>query len=236
MDKLKNILIFVSTLSILFACHGPEKAEKWNDIELRNFDVSDFRYIHLEGGFKVVLAQAEKAGLKIKADEDDFKFIDVEVRDSVLDIETNEKHFSFDEIVLYIDFKQLEKLHIEGGVRLETADTVSFNDFLVHVQGGAKINIKATAQSFDVIGEGGTGFILEGISRTMNVNLAGASYIDAEEFKCDTVNIKIEGVGGGTVYASSLLNAEIDGVGKIHYKGNPTVNKTIGGLGFVSSK
>lgn len=236
MSKLYFLLFLFSTTLILNSCTSSEKPEKWNDVELRTFDIADFKYIHLEGGFKVVLQQAEQAGLKIKADEDDFQFLDVEVRDSVLDIEIKDQHFTLDQIILYINFKQLEKLHIEGGAKLETQGYVELKNFLVQVDGGAKINMQAKAESFEVIGQGGTSFILEGVCNKMNARLAGASYIDAEDFKCDSINIKIEGVGGGTVYAVNSLNAGIDGVGKIRYKGNPQVNKTIGGIGFVSSK
>lgn len=232
---MKHLTSIVLLFTTLVACNANTSApEKWDDEETRTFDISDFRYIHLEGGFKVVLQQSDKSGLRIKADEDDFQYLDVEVRDSVLDIEIKDKHFTLDQITLYINFRELDKLHIEGGVKLETRGYVEMKDFYVHVEGGAKIEMDVKAESIQLVGEGGVCFNLEGICKKFDALASGASYINAEDLKCERVKIKIEGVGAGYVYATEFLDASIEGVGKIDYKGDPEVHKNIGGLGFIS--
>lgn len=235
MKKIKTISLF--TLPLFIFCVISATAgnpERWEDTDTRTYDICDFKYIHLEGGFKVYLQQSNECGLKIKADEDDFDYIDVDVEDEVLDIEMRDKYFSLDQIILYINFKDLEKLHIEGGVKLSTRGYVELEDFHLHVEGGAKIEMDVKAESIKVVGEGGVSFNLEGISQSLDARVSGAAYIDAEDLKCKDVTIKIEGVGSGHVYATDYLRASIEGVGKIRYKGNPEVHKNIGGIGFVS--
>ncbi len=235
MKKLKVISLFVLPLLLASAINSTaSKPERWEDTDTRTFDISDFKYIHLEGGFKVYLQQSDKCSLRIKADEDDFDYIDVDVDEEVLDIEMKGKHFSWDQIILYINFKQLEKLHIEGGVKLATRGYIELDDFYMHVEGGARIEMDVKAENIKVVGEGGVSYNLEGICRTLDARVSGAAYIDAEELKCKDVSIKIEGVGAAHVYATDYLNASIEGVGKIRYKGDPEVRKNIGGIGFVS--
>ena len=234
---MKHLALFVFILTTLIACTANPSTkipDKWDDVDTRTYEISDFRYIHLEGGFKVVLQQSDKPGLSIKADEDDFDYLDVEVHDEVLDIEMKDKHFTLDQIILYISYKELEKLHIEGGVKLETRGYIELNDFYVYVEGGAKIDMDVKAENFKLVGEGGVCYKLEGVSKTLDAHISGAAYIDADDLKCQRVDIKIEGIGAGYVYATDYLNATIDGVGKIDYKGEPEVHKNIGGLGFIS--
>ena len=171
--------------------------------------------------------------MSIKANEDDFEFLNVDVLDSVLDVKIKDKHFTLDQIILYVNFKELEKLHIEGGVKLNTQGYVELKDFYVYVEGGAKIDMKVKADHFKVVGQGGVCFNLEGVSKSMDALSSGATYIDAERLKCERIKIKIEGVGTGSVYATEYLDASVEGVGKITYKGNPELHKNIGGLGFI---
>ncbi|MDX9880634.1 MAG: head GIN domain-containing protein [Prolixibacteraceae bacterium] len=233
---MKHLTIF-ALIFTLIACNANSSTkmpDNWDDVDTRSYEITDFRYIHLEGGFKVILQQSDKPGLRIKADEDDFDYLDVEVRDGVLDIEIKDKHFTLDQIILYISFTELEKLHIEGGVKLETHGYIELTDFYVHVEGGAKIEMDVKATNFKVVGEGGVCFNLEGVSNSLDALVSGASYINAEDLKCERVGIRIEGIGAAYVYATNYLDARIEGVGKVTYKGEPEVHKNIGGLGFIA--
>jgi hypothetical protein len=234
---MKHLRLFIFILTTLIACTATSNTDvpdKWDDTDIRSYEISDFRYIHLEGGFKVVLQQSDKPELKIKADEDDFDYLDVDVHDEVLDIEIKDKHFTLDQIVLYISYKELEKLYVEGGIKLETRGYIELNDFYIHVEGGAKIKMNVKAENLKLLGEGGVSFNLEGISKTLDAHISGAAYINAKDLKCQRVDIKIEGVGAGSVYATDYLYASIEGVGKIAYKGKPEVYKNIEGIGFIS--
>ena len=150
-----------------------------------------------------------------------------------IDIEPDE--FELDRIVLIITFKNLEKLHIEGGVKLGTKGYLDLDDFEMYVAGGAKIDLNMKADDVKIVGEGGVFFDLEGIAKSLNVSLSGAGHIDAGDFKVKDAKCKIEGVGTASVHATETLYAKIEGVGKVSYKGHPQVSKNIEGLGSVTS-
>lgn len=205
-----------------------------DETNVRTYNIQPFTKIYLEGAFKVVLEQGSQSGLKIKTEEDNFRYIDVQSSIETLSLKITKKHFDFDELILYVTFKDLEKLEIQGGVNLETKGYVDLKDFSLRVEGGATVEMNMKANRVDLVGEGGVKFEFDGVSDELVARISGAGYMDAIDLKVRKCDIRIEGVGAGSVYATESLNATISGVGKIRYKGDPKVFKKIEGVGVVS--
>lgn len=220
-------------VSKLFAMPDPPQ-QTWDAPNFRTYSIQPFTKIYLEGTFKVVLEQGTQACLKIKTDEDNFKYIDVQTDSETLNLKIIKKHFNFNELVLYITFKDLEKMVIEGGVTLETKGYVDLKDFLLQVEGGASVEMNMKANKVNVTGEGGVKFEFDGIADELDARISGAGYLNAIDLKTKKCDVRIEGVGAGSVYATETLNASISGVGKIRYKGNPQIYKKVEGIGVVS--
>lgn len=233
MKTIKTIF-FVTTFTIIFsaAFATPKQDEDWDS---KKYELNDFKEILLEGGYKVYLIQGNENSLTVRAsDSDVFDYLKVTNDSESLRLKVDREHFNFDRISLYITFKELEKVEIEGGVTLKTKGYLDLNDFVMRVQGGAKIELDLKAKDVEISGEGGVLFELDGVAESLNVHLSGAGHFDASELKTRDVNFHIEGVGTGSVYATETLVAKIEGVGKIKYRGNPKVTKNIEGLGTVS--
>lgn len=220
----------------LFATPVTPVQQSWDDSDTRTYNVQPFTKIHLEGAFKVILEQGQQSGLRIKTDEDNFKYIDVNSDSQSLSLKITKKHFDFDELILYVSFKDLEELFIEGGISLETKGYVDLKDFYLHVEGGACIEMNMKANKVRVIGQGGVKFEFDGVADELDASMSGAAYMDAIDLKTKKSDIKIEGVGAGSVYVTENLNATIIGIGKIRYKGEPQVYKKIEGIGLVSNE
>jgi hypothetical protein len=103
-------LIFALGLLVskLFAAPVMPVQQSWDDSDTRTYNIQPFTKIYLEGTFKVILEQGAQCGLKIKTDEDDFKYIDVQSGTQTLCLKIVKRHFDFDELVLYVTFKDLE--------------------------------------------------------------------------------------------------------------------------------
>ncbi|MCG6186353.1 head GIN domain-containing protein [Maribellus maritimus] len=211
-------------------------AQNDDDWESRTYDLSEFNEIKLEGGYRVFLIQGDENSLLVRASDDDvFDYLKIGNSTESLRLKIDREHFNFDRINLYITFKELERVDIEGGVKLKTKGYLDLNDFSMHVEGGAKIELDMKAEDVRIIGEGGVLFELSGVAETLDVHVSGAGHIDASELKTKDVTFKVEGVGTGSVYATDNLYAKIEGVGKIKYRGHPEVTKDIEGLGSVTS-
>jgi len=218
----------------LFATPVMPIQQPWDDVNTRTYNIQSFTKIYLEGAFKVILEQGTQSGLRIKTDEDNFRYIDVQSDTQTLSLKIVKKHFDFDELILYVTFKDLEKLEIQGGISLETKGYVDLKDFYLHVEGGATVEMNMKANKVKVIGEGGVKFEFDGIAEELDATISGAGYLDAIDLKTKNCDIRIEGVGAGSVYATESLNATISGIGKIRYKGDPKVYKKVEGVGVVS--
>jgi len=229
-------LIFVLGLLVskLFGNPIMPVQQSWDDEDTRTYNIHPFTKIFLEGTFKVILEQGSQSGLRIKTDEDIFKYVDVQSDAASLTLKITKKHFDFEKLILYITFKNLEELKIEGGISLETKGYVELKNFYLNVQGGADIEMNLKAENVKVIGEGGVKMEFDGIASELDATVSGAGYLDAIDLKARKVDIKIEGVGAASVYATENLYASISGIGKIRYNGEPVVFKNIEGIGLVS--
>lgn len=230
---MKLIFFSLFTLALVTVANAnPFCDEDW---ETKTYNIGDFTEIYLEGGYKVFLAQGEQNSVKVKTDDSDaFEYLQVKNNGGELKVDIEPDHFCFDRIVLYITFRNIEKLKIEGGVKLETKGYLDLNDFEMYVAGGAKIELDIKAKDVEIVGEGGVIFELEGVAKSLDIHVSGAGHVDAEDLKSEDVEIKIEGVGTGSVYATETLYAKIEGVGRIKYSGNPKVTKCVEGLGSVT--
>lgn len=229
-----KITYFVVILILILGAsnEGNAQDDNW---ESRTYELSNFRDIYLKGGYKVYLIQGNKNSLTVKASDDDvFDYLKIKDDRSSLRLEIDRKHFNFDRVNLYITFKEIERIDIEGGVRLKTNGYIDLDDISVNVEGGARIELDMKARDVEVTGEGGVLFELDGVADRLKVHLSGAGHVDASELKTKDVVFRVEGVGTGTVYATKTLHAQIEGVGKVKYRGNPEITKDIEGLGSVS--
>ena len=203
----------------------------------KDYETGNFNRLYIKGGYKVFLSQGEKCGLTVKATgEDVFDVLRVENSGNELYLAVERKSFDFDRINLYITFKKLEEVKIEGGITLNTEGFLDLNDLSMEVEGGAKIDLKLKADDLRIVARGGMLMRLSGVAKRMDAKLTGAGSLNAEELKTRDVAIFIEGVGTGSVYAERTLDARIEGVGKIVYTGKPRVTEYIDGLGSVKEK
>ncbi|MEN8116375.1 MAG: head GIN domain-containing protein [Bacteroidota bacterium] len=226
-----RLIILISLILTFSISAFAQSDEDWDSKEYR---IRDFSEIYLRGGYKVFLKQGDEVGLTVKVTDDDvFDHLTVENSGDELRLVMCKDYINYDRVRLYITFKELESLKVEGGLNLRTSGYLDLNDFLLHVEGGAKIEMDMKADDVEIIGEGGVLIELDGVADALIVKLSGAGHVDADELKARDVKFKIEGVGTGSVFATETLYAKIEGVGKIKYRGNPKVTKNIEGLGSV---
>ena len=203
----------------------------------KNYETGDFNRLYIKGGYKVFLSQGEKCGLTVKATGDDvFDVLKVDNSNNELYLAVERKNIDFDRINLYITFKNLEEVRVEGGITLNTEGFLDLGDFFMQVDGGAKIELKLKADNIKIVGRGGVLMQLSGVAKHLDASLTGAGSLNADELKTRNVKVFIEGVGTGSVYAEKTLDARIEGVGKIVYRGKPRVTQHIDGLGSVKEK
>lgn len=227
-SKIFILMLLAVTISVsVFA----QEEQNWPS---KNYEIGDFSRIKLDGGFKVYLIQGDECMLTVKSSNSDvFDNIKITNYQKEVSIQMDASVFQYRRVSLYITFKSLEKLYIEGGVNLKTNGYLDLNDFDVHIEGGANVDLNMKAENVKVYGEGGFLFELKGVAETLDVTIKGAGHVSASELKTKDVRFVVAGFGTGNVYATKTLYAKLEGVGKLRYKGNPKVDQYIDGLGSV---
>ena len=206
-----------------------------NDVE-KDYDLDYFDKIDLEGGYNVHLMQGEQSDIVVTTAEENQDKFKIWVDNGVLHVTTRSKTITTDEVKLDITIKELSNINIEGGVFLTTKGFIDVEDLNISVQGGAHIKMQITARQIKARAEGGVNMEFEGVVDEFIASTEGAGNIDADNLKAKRVNCRVTGVGNASVYATEELDASVEGLGKISYRGNPTINKQVNGIGLVYKK
>lgn len=227
-------ILAMITLVMLSPLTGNGQEENWVS---KTYQTGNFSALFLEGSFGVQLIQGRTPSVEVRtSDPKAFEYLEVTNEQGLLHLHVDRKPFDFSRITLLVTLSELERLHIFGGIQLETRGYLKFDELDMLLEGGAKVNLQLKARRVNLDNRGGVLCELSGVTESLDMRLAGAGHIQAGELKAEDVSFRIEGVGTGVVYATKTLHAQISGAGKIRYLGNPRVTENIDGLGSVKQK
>lgn len=224
-----KVFLFVLALSVnnVFA---DDKIEK-------NFNVDDFTKIYLRGPYEVHLRQSSKCELTILAKESYHDKLEVSSSGGTLNIELDGKNFkkSTKSIEVYISFKDLEKLEIEGAVDLQCENKIRTSNFKIEFEGAGNIELDVDADKIIAQIAGVGNFEIEGETDYHKVEFDGIGSYDAKNLRSKYTIVESNGIGSVSVYASNKFRGEASGIGSVDYYGDPDdVSVDASGLGSVN--
>ncbi|WP_423126617.1 head GIN domain-containing protein [Gaoshiqia sp. Z1-71] len=231
MRKIRLSLVLLTATVFFTACYTGAKNREEQTVKI--IETGDFNKLRLEGSFRVVLEQSDKAGLRIKTYDETLENITVSEDGHPGELKISRERFDMNRVTLYVSFTRLEEIRSIGGLRLETKGYLDLADFRVHAEGGAVLKMELKADQLTITGEGGVCLNLKGVAKTMEVRISGAGFVNTGELRAEYVNMKVEGMTLASVHATDSLTASIEGMGKIKYKDDPKVDKNIEGLGKI---
>ncbi len=205
-----GVALCISTSSLAFA--GGEVTE--------TRDVQAFHGIRVDGGVELRVKVGKDQKLDVTADDEDIKQVETIVEDGVLIIDTKEDddrswYESKRAIEVEISLPELKYLDIRGAVDGEI-DGVDSDNITIDIRGAAGIEI-------------------DGKCGELELEIRGAAAVNAEDLKCESVNVSLRGTGYASVYASEKVDADLRGVGAINIEGEPkSVKKAMRGIGVIN--
>jgi len=122
------------------------------------------------------------------------------------------------DVMTYEVVNQYLKVGLDKNVNIENYEEIRFEITIPEIKDIELIGIG----DFELSGNG---------QNVLSVNLTGVGNINAYEMKVNTCSITLTGVGDCKVYVLNELNVTIAGVGYVYYKGNPSINSKITGVG-----
>ena len=165
--------------------------------------------------------------------------IKVEVRDSVLYIETSNQIPVYDVMINFaITSPYLRKLTVYGASKIETSENQVLvqPDFVLDLNGAAEADLHLNVQTLIVDSKGASKLELEGIANDTHITIAGAGEVEAEDLLTQSLHINCAGASKAEVNVARELWAQAAGASKITYKGTPHIKQNMAVGGSVIKK
>lgn len=206
-----------------------------NKIE-KTYNIDDFSRIYLKGPYEVHLRQTDKCELTVMAKEDYFDRLEVASSGGELSIEFEGKHFkNTKSIELYINFRDLEKLEIEGAVDLQCENQIKTSNFKLEFEGAGNVELNIDTDKIIAEISGVGNFQIEGETDYQKVDFSGIGSYEAQDLRSKYTIVESNGIGSVKVFASTKFKGEANGIGSIDYYGDPDdVSIDATGLGSVN--
>jgi hypothetical protein len=227
-------IIFTKVLSLIFIL-TVSSASAEDRIE-KKYTIDDFSRIYLRGPYEVHLRQGASCGLSIEAKESYFEKLEVNSSGGELSIELDGKNFRTSKnIVVYINFKDLQKLEIEGAVDLQCENQIRTTNLKLEFEGAGNVELDVEADKIIAEIAGVGNFEIEGSTEYHKVEFDGIGSYDAHRLRSKYTIVESNGIGSVSVYASNKFKGNASGIGSVDYYGDPDdVSVNASGLGSVN--
>ena len=225
------VLTIILLILIMIACQGGVVGN--GRVESREHQTGDFTRLVISGNFNVFLNPAGHTGLKMEMDDNLFEVVRITEEGKTLRIETTRNILQAREKNLFINIDDLDKLELNGAVRVSSESLIRTGDLLVSAAGAARLDLELQADQLKMNVSGASECDLRGKVDELRLHLSGAGDFDLMDLIANEVEIDLSGAGSVRVFAKEKLDVSISGIGKVRYRGDPVIHKNISGLGSL---
>ena len=205
----------------------------------KEYPVSGIRGVDITIACELHIRQSDQESLTIEANEDIFDKIDVEIKDSILYIESDRQNRDFDnwDIEVYLTVKSLRLIDIGGAVKLETRGTLRIPRLELDISGAADLDMHIETEKLLADFSGAVNTELEGKANYVVMEMSGASNVEAYHLVTDAFYLDFSGFGKADIYVQKVLKVDMSGMGIVKYGGDPKkIDASSSGLGIVKAR
>jgi hypothetical protein len=201
-----------------------------------------FEAIALHGGMKLILRQAGREAIEVRADDNLLPLVETRVVDraGVPTLEIGPVRGASwstrSAILVTIDLVTLKALSISGSgdVATEALKTPSLR---LVISGSGDVRLRQLMTDELSIKVSGSGDVLtSGRAGRLAVAIAGSGDVKTDALEADDVTVSIAGSGDASVNARKTLSVTIAGSGDVAYSGEAAVKTSIAGSGTVKRR
>ncbi|MEP6947411.1 MAG: head GIN domain-containing protein [Acidobacteriota bacterium] len=176
-----------------------------------------FKSIETSGIFQVIVVAQKDFAVEVEADDNLMPLIKTEVRDGVLQIESEQHFKSSDPVIIRVSAPDIEKVDVSGISNVNLS------------------NVNNTGLT--VSGSGASKITLSGETSKLNIDVSGATKINADELRATNAVIDASGASQINVNVSNEINSDLSGACKVVYAGSPSsVVTRKSGVSRISAK
>ncbi|MCB9284555.1 MAG: DUF2807 domain-containing protein [Lewinellaceae bacterium] len=225
-------LFFSSCTKEVFCIHGDGL------ITTKVLSIPEFTGIALEEAADVVITQGPVQEVKATGHANIIDRLRDKVVGGTWQIDLGKGCFSDYDLTLYITVPNIEDISISGAGTVTVNDFTEQSDLSLDISGAGNLELHqfegAESLSIHISGLGGiTGNGAFPSLKKLDMNISGSGNYDGYPIETEDCRIDISGSGNCKVSVIDHLDVSISGTGKVYYKGNPTINQQISGLGSL---
>ncbi len=137
-------------------------------------------------------------------------------------------------IKIYITIPNLDKISISGlGDVLGETSFANLDDLELKISGLGSMDLEFDCENLDVLTSGAGTFTLSGESKKMDVSISGMGNVRAFDLETEDADVRISGAGDADISVANFLKATISGSGNVIYRGTPSTDVHVSGVGKV---
>jgi phage shock protein PspC (stress-responsive transcriptional regulator) len=226
-----NVFMFEEDVLKCITC--PEETDDDNDTEdwdiigyQREFDIEDFDQIIVKNAFTVYLKQSDDYSVIVNGRKSDVDEVVIDKMGDELSLDYKggiiKPNRHRDKVKVYIECPTLEYMDFGNTAKIYSKGFEE--DYLdLHLAGAAFAALELDASIFNAKIEGASRLELNGSCNEMEMEVHGASTLDAFDFEVEDLEIRTHSVSTSRVYASERLRIRSDGASKVLYRGDAMV-------------
>jgi hypothetical protein len=180
-------------------------------------DLKGFTSVDVSGVFQVEIVSGKDFSVEVQADDNILPLIETNVSGSTLQIDLKDKASTRSDMIVRITAPNIERVETTGASKV-TASGIKNDSFSINTTGASKV-------------------YLTGETANLDIDVTGASMVDAEQLSAAIANIQASGASKINVNVSGELHSEATGASRIVYSGDPkTIDNHQSGASSISKK
>ena len=208
-------IILIAAVTVVAGCSRPRIVGD-GVIKTEDRSISEFSKVVVTGGYQIKWSSGKPA-LNISTDQNLLPLIETAVSGSTLKIDSKDNLAPTKSITIILSSASLTDVRLTGGISFK-ASQITGQDLKLESTGASEISV-------------------DGSVRNLEVNLTGASKLNAKSLQTQIATLSLVGASEANVTVADTLKASVTGAGMLTYSGNPkSVEKNITGAGTIQNR
>ncbi|MDX1942270.1 MAG: head GIN domain-containing protein [Saprospiraceae bacterium] len=221
--KTKMLLVLAIASALFFtACEDEFSTEKID----KTFDLSGFTEIDLGDAFEIEITKGETYKVNARGNVRDINDLQLRVQNGRLTGKYESDFNNHKRTEITIQLPELEVLRLTGATKTKLygfENTSGNQELELYLGGASELEALLDLKFLKLHVEGASEITLDGVAKTVDAEINGASRFYGSNFYTETIHTDISGVSKANVRVSKELKGNLSGNSELNYLGNPDI-------------
>lgn len=232
---MKQILSFTLVLVAFSACREFKQVRGSGNIITQNKTIGNFNAISVGGAFEVEIKNGPVTEIKLEADDNIIKYVDIHVSGNTLKVKTEGlNNLNNAHLKVFVTAPNISEIKSSGAATVDIKGVLKNNDKInLDASGAANINGEVDAPEIVTEASGAANIDITGRTKNYKANASGSGTVRSSGLMSETTKATASGAGTVHVYSSVSMDANASGAGTVHYKGAGNLSQKTSGAESV---